>query len=245
MITKYIQFVNEGLLKGKTEDDVLSKIKDLGIVGKFKFMLKYKRKYDYDLGDIINYDGLSEKEQEIFTFLQDVQFISEPCDGVYPFREHGTWGIIDADLNIIRTEYDNIHDFYDGIAPVTLNGKWGFIDLKAELVIPIMYDNIERPSEGCIPVKFGSLWGIINSEGYEIVEIKYQFISSYHDGLCAIGNNGALGFVDTNGDIAIPLIYTDVNDFTGGLAWVKTQDGRELTINKKGEVIKEKKTSSY
>lgn len=119
-------------------------------------------------------------------------------------------------------------DFKEGLAAVILfvddqnspNGKidrWGYIDRQGKVSIPPKY----------------------STEGGDIIGA-----GDFSEGLAAVnfcfGGMPTFGYIDSNGTVVISPKYSSASPFKNGLAQV-TMGFYEFTINKKGEIINEKK----
>ena len=84
-------------------------------------------------------------------------------------------------------------------------------------------------------------WGFINKSGVFAIPAKCDDVQDFSEGLCAVEIDGSWGFIDTNGKIVIEPQFLRGADFQNGQCEVMT-DEYDLTIDKKGNIIKRTKS---
>ena len=84
-------------------------------------------------------------------------------------------------------------------------------------------------------------WGFIYKSGVFVIPAKFDDVQDFSEGLCAVEIDGSWGFIDTNGKIVIEPQFLRGADFQNGQCEVMT-DEYDLTIDKKGNVIKRVKS---
>ena len=84
-------------------------------------------------------------------------------------------------------------------------------------------------------------WGFINKSGVFVIPAKFDDVQDFSERLCAVEIDGSWGFIDTNGKIVIEPQFLRGADFQNGRCEVMT-DEYDLTIDKKGNVIKRAKS---
>jgi hypothetical protein len=147
------------------------------------------------------------------------------------------YGLIDKKGNeIIAPKYDYLDGFeYDDITRVRIRDKVGYIDKDGNEIIPMTFRYIDRFDKGLARVQLidGESF-YINRQGQKVCDV----LDKYYEGLARIKVGKNIGYVNEQGLIVIKPEYSYGTNFHNGVAEVK-KDDHIITINKKGECIKD------
>lgn len=164
MITKYNNFINENLLKGKSNNDIKSKL--IGKNG--KELKKFFKNNNLKWQDIFTEEEFKKIPYHFCFYYEYVGVFSE---GMAQVRTNDKYGSVDEDGNIIiPIKYDYVGDYSEGKVQVRLDGKWGFFDSSGEIVIPYKFDYVNKFKNGKSKVKLNGDWSHIDENGVHIKE---------------------------------------------------------------------------
>lgn len=121
------------------------------------------------------------------------------------------WGFVDSTgKELVKCQYDKIHDFRDGLACVIKDGKYGFIDTNGKVTIPLEYAAaVGRVIEGyIIASKDGVKFGVLDTANTVVIPFRYNLIVPVpnHRGLFHVMNfnletrSSIEGYVDIIGN---------------------------------------------
>lgn len=152
----------------------------------------------------------------------------------------------------------NTH-FHEGKCKISINWKWGFIDTTGKIIVQPRYRNVGNFSDQLAWVQNGSSgnFGYINESGVEVIPATrdYAKVYPFSEGLAAIETEvmvewdlGTLqlliGFINKKGELVIPFQFqSGINYFENEYKFkndrlkVTLKDGKEVIINRKGEII--------
>ena len=107
------------------------------------------------------------------------------------------------------------------------------------------YSNIGNFHEGMAAVCRNEMWGYINSDGEEVIPCKYAAAFDFSEGLACVfvsENDCQIEFIDHKGNSIVKGYYGDCLNFEefyfrNGISKVRDKDGKELWIDKKGNVV--------
>lgn len=144
---------------------------------------------------------------------------------------------------------------YNGHLPV--DGKWGFVNRNGRFVInpkyysppeagapfdPEEFARVQHDayvfSEGLAAVRTESEWIYINDEDKVVIRNpRIESPRAFHEGLANVYVNGRWGYIDKQGQFVIEPQFLYPSDFRDNHALVVDKDGRELLIDRRGQVI--------
>jgi WG containing repeat len=226
----------------KTAKETPLNYEKIGFPGYDRLMVQQGGKYGYInlKGEVViplKYDNASD-----FSNWQNVGYLST-------VRVGKKSGVIDTSgREVVPPVYDWMMLFREGFAPVKMDGpkkiaadaQWGYIDSTGKLVIPMKYNAARYFSEGLAAVSIprGNRYfnfGFIDVTGKLVIPFDYESAEEFKEGLAAVSKNDKYGFINREGKLVIDYKYDFViRNFDGGRAKVRL-NGREITINKKGE----------
>lgn len=127
----------------------------------------------------------------------------------------------------------------DDCYEVSRNGRWGAVDGNMNTVIPFKYDRIWSFDEyGFCKVRANQKYGLVDKQGVERIPAIYDDITHFKNGFATMrDDHGRWGALDCNGAVVVHCKYDDEVLFDkSSVARVK-KDGKEYTINTKGEIM--------
>lgn len=125
------------------------------------------------------------------------------------------------DIEVLKSQYDEVNPFYEGRAAVKKDGMWGFIDTQGNEVVKPQYDEVYSFHEGLAAVRHNlgmgySHWGFIDLGGNVVIELKYNAVQSFRNGFAGVGMRTVLrntdylvGFIDKQGREVVQLQYNN------------------------------------
>ena len=94
---------------------------------------------------------------------------------LYPIRQNGKEGFIDASGKIIVTPQFDWVDFFDeGFARVMINGKYGFVDSTGKIVIEPQFDYVNCFHDGLASIKLNGNYYFIDKTGKIVFDIQSE-----------------------------------------------------------------------
>ncbi len=159
---------------------------------------------------------------------------------------NGKYGFIDTTGKIVvEPQFDDIWDIGNGFFVVEVNNKDGVLNKSGQIVIEPQFDNVYDFHEGLACVKVDEKFGFIDTTGKIVIEPQFDSRGEFHEGLARVKVDGKYGFIDTTGKIVIEPQFDDARCFSDGLAIVRTEEGKEMFINKKGEMVFESQYATF
>ncbi|MCS6822854.1 MAG: WG repeat-containing protein [Cytophagaceae bacterium] len=159
-------------------------------------------------------------------------------DNVYKFCIAARYGLMDADGNVITTEYQEIFEptlkknySLDKIKPFTENDT----TLNTFSIPGITrFEKVFAFHEGLAKVYMNGKYGFIDSSGN--IRLVPQYNDAYHfsDGMVAVKLLGKWGFMDTQEKLRVQPNYEQVFNFKNGAAIVRNGNQWNF-INKQGQ----------
>ena len=139
--------------------------------------------------------------------------------------------VLTPELTDAVQKYDEIRSFHDGLALVVKDGKYGYISENGEEVIPCQ--------RKAFIFREGELDESILPDFSEGMAIFYTFTESESAYNGADDGSFRYGYINKDGEEVIPAQYKGASDFHEGLALVEDLNGKQMFINKSGEVMAE------
>ena len=149
--------------------------------------------------------------------------------------------------------------FQEGKCKISINRSWGFIDTTGKIIVQPRYRNVGNFSDQLAWVQNGSSgnFGYINEAGVEVIPATrdYAKVYPFSEGLAAIETpfmdeedpgilHLLIGFINKKGELVIPFQFqSGINYFENEYKFkndrlkVTLKDGKEVIINRKGEII--------
>lgn len=196
----------------------------------------------------------------LFVFILAISCQSQQIGNLTAFEdENGLYGYKNAKGEVvIPAQYLVVFDeeFTNKIAFVASEKDIVAIDKQGNYVLtPFIFDNgPDYPSEGVFRIVENKKMGFADLNGNIIIPPTFDFVRPFADGRAAFNKGGQMqqdgeyqmlkggtwGFIDKKGKIVIPPIYTDVSDFENKKATVTTEEQKNISIDKAGNLIQEK-----
>ena len=149
---------------------------------------------------------------------------------IVAIRRNGKWGLVNASKNGVPIT-DFVYEFSE------IGDDDSRDDYKNEQEFVNMNTHLTR-----IDSKISDdevLVGFANSDGVIIIPPMYSVNKPlvyesklYHNGLCFLGIHGKYAIFDEFGNQLTKFIYLDYQDFYDGIAYVKTENGKWIKIDK-------------
>ena len=147
---------------------------------------------------------------------------------LYRFEQDGLWGFRNnLGEVVIEPQFLNAHEFSEGLAFARISlEQAGYIDLTGTLVILLPDTAIapQRFSEGFAPIV------VRRFEQHEIEKIRQEIGGGSHI-------PGPTIFIDRTGRNAFGMEFLRAENFEGGYARVRLFDGREVYIDREGNIV--------
>lgn len=176
------------------------------------------------------------------------------------FQKNDLWGYKDTSGKVVlKPRYIFARDFSRyGIAAVCdPEQSWIYIDTKGNFVIkPLAVDNgFDEFCEGLARYEENGKIVFFNEKGEKVIKAQYEYAFPFHNGFALVGKGvrkeyrddektyifaEKWGFIDKNGNLAIPYKFEHViSPFDDPDFAEVVLDGKEVKINRRGEVIGE------
>ncbi len=144
---------------------------------------------------------------------------------------------------VVPPKFDSATDFHDGLAAVELGDKWGYIDVQGEWVISPRFESALPFSDGLAAVRPGPCASrrctqIIDTSGAVVIS-SVQLASDrsgFSEGMAVVLDESTRQvFIDKTGR-PTATAFQQATSFAGGLAAVRTEDGKWGYVNTQGEL---------
>lgn len=159
---------------------------------------------------------------------------------VYPVKQSGQWGLIDARGKLLtRTTYELIGnpDQY-GYLVVQQGDLLGLLGEAGKIVLPVRFADIQVLDAGIIAVLEKGEWRIIDPLGNTLLQSNYQQLRPLGDGLLAYRGPQGWGVISASGEHLVEPVFTDVKLLN--FSCFQTRMGSKIgLINRKGQTILE------
>jgi len=120
-------------------------------------------------------------------FLSYNTFFSEGLAAVEFYGVDNKRGFIDTTgEEIIKPEFDRVHNFSEGLASVRSGKVWGYISKKGEFVIKPQFEYAGSFSEGLAAVKINGKYGYIDKKGKIIIQPQFSEVDSFSEGVAVV-----------------------------------------------------------
>jgi hypothetical protein len=144
--------------------------------------------------------------------------------------------------DFVKKNLLKVREFSDGLLGVKVSKYWGYINTDGDLVIPAKYKYITDFIDGYAAARTKEGFFIIDTKGIESRvgldrKKKISYIKKFSEGLAPVESADHWGFVNQKGEIVVEVKFSGVGYFKGGLAWVRTKEGKVGYINKSGDWI--------
>ena len=212
--------------------------------GKIVIPFEYDRYWLYDNGYVtVKKDGkvgmIDMEGKEIIPF--EYEAMAPFAEGLAMVKQNGKCGYIDTSGKVVLPlQFDNAHPFKNGLAMVmNRDGRKinkGLINKKGEVVLPIEYEMVTPQDNGNYYVYKNYKYGVFDKDGNEVIPVIYSnLLGPVCDRYMGV-LKGKTGYLDEHGKELIPFIYDRGRKFQDDFAIV-TKDGKNILIDKKGNVI--------
>ncbi len=150
---------------------------------------------------------------------------TEMTDALYPIKQDGKWGYIDAHGRIVvKPQFDYAYKFSEGLGAVRADGDLhGYVNTAGVLVIKPRFHGSQSFSEGLALVSVGEdrKYGFIDKTGKFVIEPQFDGGAGFSEGLAMVQASGGFGFIDKTGKMVIaPESVFIFGGFFGGYALV-------------------------
>lgn len=139
--------------------------------------------------------------------------------------------VLTPELTTAIQKYDEVHSFHDGLALVVKDGKYGYINERGEEAIPCQ--------RKAYIYRDGEIDETVLPDFSEGMAMFYTFTAdkSAYNGVDE--STFRYGYINKDGQEVIPAQYKGASDFHEGLALVEDLNGKQMFINKSGEMMAE------
>ena len=119
-------------------------------------------------------------------------------------------------------------------------GLWGFIDKTGKVVIPCTWKSLEVTDKDIRVKDTNDKWGFLDKNGKLVIPCKWLKVGSFNEDMVSVmDSNRKWGFINNKGQLVIPCNYQSVSrSFEHGVARVQDANGRYITIDKTGRIVK-------
>lgn len=124
------------------------------------------------------------------------------------------------------------------------DGKSGTVVVMRRIallaLLPIMIASCSNDNKGAtelFPVRMGVQYGYMDRKGEMVIPAQYSQASCFVDGLALTGtmrDKIRWGYIDKTGKYLIYPAYTDATSFSEGIAFVVSENGEPVAIDKNG-----------
>ncbi|PHI20010.1 hypothetical protein CEQ90_09720 [Lewinellaceae bacterium SD302] len=102
----------------------------------------------------------------------------------------------------------------------------GLIDTSGNLRVAARYEEVGVPTEGFMAARRGNLWGFLTESGMPAISFIYEAVKPFSESKAAVKTSLGWTFIDAVEQQPGNLTFEGAGSFKGGIAWVKTSNGK-------------------